>query len=39
MLRLTYLNREPALRAGPICAAPDGDGFLVTCSGFNVQAE
>lgn len=39
MLRLAYLTEEPAVRVGPMCAAPDGDGFDVTFRGFAVDAQ
>lgn len=38
MLRLAYLTDEPVVRVGPMCAAPDGEGFDVTFRGFAVGA-
>jgi regulation of enolase protein 1 (concanavalin A-like superfamily) len=39
MLRLAYLTDEPAIRVGPMCAAPDGEGFEVTFQDFAVDAQ
>lgn len=38
MLRLAYLTDEPTVRVGPMCAAPDGDGFEVTFREFTIEA-
>lgn len=39
MLRLAYLTEEPTVRVGPMCAAPDGEGFAVTFRGFAVDTQ
>lgn len=39
MLRLAYLTEEPTVRVGPMCAAPDGEGFEVTFRKFAVDAQ
>ena len=36
MLRLAYLTTAEAIVVGPMCAAPDGDGFQVTFEGFTI---
>jgi uncharacterized protein len=37
MARLAYLSEAPALQAGPMCAAPEGDGFEARFEGFRVR--
>jgi uncharacterized protein len=37
MLRLAYLIEQETVLVGPMCAAPDGDGFQVTFDGFTIK--
>lgn len=37
LLRLAYLPPAATLHVGPMCAAPDGEGFDVTFVGFRVR--
>lgn len=39
MLRVAYLTPVERLRAGVMCAAPDGDGFEATFEGFTIIGE
>ena len=38
LLRLARLTDAPALLVGPMCAAPDGDGFAATFAGFRLRS-
>ena len=37
MLRLAYLTEQAAVQVGPMCAAPDGDGFTTVFENFVVR--
>ncbi len=37
MLRLAHLTLAETVRVGPMCAAPEGEGFSVTFEGFRVR--
>jgi regulation of enolase protein 1 (concanavalin A-like superfamily) len=36
LLRVTYLPEAASIQVGPMCAAPDGNGFTVRFEGFHV---
>jgi regulation of enolase protein 1 (concanavalin A-like superfamily) len=38
MLRLGYLVPAATCEVGPMCASPDGAGFMVTFEGFRIQS-
>jgi regulation of enolase protein 1 (concanavalin A-like superfamily) len=38
LLRLTYLTEAQTIQVGPMCAAPDGNGFKVQFEGFQVSS-
>ncbi|GAB4198075.1 MAG: DUF1349 domain-containing protein [Roseiflexaceae bacterium] len=37
LLRVAYLSESPRLLVGPMCAAPQGDGFEVRFEGFSLR--